>query len=469
MTEPISRDPPSTAGMLRGQARRTGGWHNRTVLPLRSAASSICLAHGTPLTARWSLRDGSIALLGALAPCVARAAEPADGPSNVLALVALATVAGAGAALAGVALAHRLRRNRELQRLHAQLAASVDWTWRVDAQGRLTELTALRPGAPPLDAAALLGRPLWQLLDAQADAPRALKTALAARESFAGVLLQAVGRALLLAGAPIPQGGCAGTAIDVGALLPQAATTDPALAERTRQLELTARELDSFAYSVSHDLRAPLRVVDGFSNILLEDYADAQRPLDELGREHIRRIIAAGSRMNAMIDTLLSMSRMTAAEFTRERVDLTQLAQELADELRASDRSRRVQFMIAGNLAAEGDRTLLRLVLQNLLGNAFKFTAKTAPARIEFGVDESAARPVYFVRDNGAGFDMRFADKLFGLFQRFHSANEFPGTGVGLATVQRIVRKHGGRIWGNSRPGEGATFFFTLWDGPGPG
>jgi len=303
-----------------------------------------------------------MALLGALAPCAARAVEPAGGPSNVLGLIALATAAGAGAALAGVALAHRLRRNHELQRLQAQLAASVDWTWRIDGQGRLTELAARRPGAPPLDPAALLGRRLWQLLDTRADAPQALEAALAARQPFGGVLLQAAGRVLLLAGAPIPQGGCAGTAIDVGALLPQAAVADPALAERTRRLELTARELDSFAYSVSHDLRAPLRVVDGFANILLEDYADAQRPLDDLGREHIRRIVTAGNRMNAMIDTLLSMSRMTAADLTRERVDLTHLAQELADELRASDRSRRVQFVIAENLTAEGDRTLLRLV-----------------------------------------------------------------------------------------------------------
>jgi light-regulated signal transduction histidine kinase (bacteriophytochrome) len=168
--------------------------------------------------------------------------------------------------------------------------------------------------------------------------------------------------------------------------------------------------------------------------------------------------------MNSMIDTLLSMSRMTAVELTRERVNLTQLAQELADELRASDRSRRVQFVIGEQLLADGDRTLLRLVLQNLMGNAFKFTGKVNPARIEVGVDSSNAHPVYFVRDNGAGFDMRFADKLFGVFQRFHSANEFPGTGVGLATVQRVIRKHGGRIWAESKPGEGASFFFTLWD-----
>jgi signal transduction histidine kinase len=427
------------------------------------------MAHGCAPGTQRHLWAGVALALGLLAPCLAWAAVPPDSPAAMLGLVALAAAAGAGAALAGVAVAHRLRHGRQLQRLQAQLAASVDFAWRADAQGRLTALAPLRAGVPALQAAAPSGRPLWQLVDEQASAPPALAAALAARQAFSGVLLQSDRRALLLAGAPTAEGGYAGTAIDLSEVLRHAVGADAALAERTRRLELTARELDSFAYSVSHDLRAPLRVVDGFANILLEDYADAQRPLDELGREHIRRIVAAASRMNAMIDTLLSMSRMTAAEIVRERVDLTQLAHELADELRATDRSRRVQFAIAEHLAAEGDRTLLRLVLQNLLGNAFKFTAKATPARIELGVDAGAQPPVYFVRDNGAGFDMRFADKLFGLFQRFHSANEFPGTGVGLATVQRIVRKHGGRIWADSRPGEGATFFFTLWDGAGSG
>jgi two-component sensor histidine kinase len=236
--------------------------------------------------------------------------------------------------------------------------------------------------------------------------------------------------------------------------------------ERSRQHELATRELDSFAHSVSHDLRAPLRVVDGFATILLEDYAHTARAVDALGEEHIRRIIGAGARMNAMIDTLLAMSRMTSRDLERERVNLSQLARELADELKAGDRSRRVEFSITPDLVVEGDRTLLRLVLQNLIGNAFKFTGRVAVAKIAVGVerDEHGAS-AYHVRDNGAGFDPRFAEKMFGLFQRFHSANEFPGTGVGLATVQRIVRKHGGRIWAESQPGEGATFHFTSGTG----
>jgi signal transduction histidine kinase len=170
--------------------------------------------------------------------------------------------------------------------------------------------------------------------------------------------------------------------------------------------------------------------------------------------------------MNAMIDTLLALSRMTSRDLERERVNLSHLARELADELKAGDRSRRVEFAIAPDLVVDGDRTLLRLVLQNLLGNAFKFTGRVAAARVEVGaaVDARGVR-TFHVRDNGAGFDPRFADRMFGLFQRFHSTNEFPGTGVGLATVQRIVRKHGGRIWAESQPGEGATFFFTLWEG----
>jgi light-regulated signal transduction histidine kinase (bacteriophytochrome) len=169
-----------------------------------------------------------------------------------------------------------------------------------------------------------------------------------------------------------------------------------------------------------------------------------------------------------MIDTLLNLSRMTSRELTRERVDLSQIARELADDLRAQDAGRSVEFAIASGVKTAGDATLLRLVLQNLLGNAYKFTAKQREARIEFGCRREADGEVFFVKDNGAGFDMRFAEKMFGLFQRLHSANEFPGTGVGLATVQKIIRRHGGRVWAEAIPapaeGHGATFYFTLWE-----
>ncbi len=229
--------------------------------------------------------------------------------------------------------------------------------------------------------------------------------------------------------------------------------------EQARQFELAAREMESFSYSVSHDLRAPLRVVDGFAAIILEDYGAR---LDTIGREHVQRIAAAAARMNAMIDALLALSRRTARDLERDSFDLSRAAEELADELRASDVRRKVEFRIEPGLRADGDPTLLRLVLQNLLGNGYKFTGQAAQAVVEFGCHVVDGNDVFFVRDNGAGFDMRFAGQLFGLFQRFHSQNDFPGTGVGLATVQRIVRKHGGRIWAESEPGRGACFYFTL-------
>jgi light-regulated signal transduction histidine kinase (bacteriophytochrome) len=244
------------------------------------------------------------------------------------------------------------------------------------------------------------------------------------------------------------------------------------LAERSRELDNAARELDSFAYSVSHDLRAPLRIVDGFATIVLEDYGDRGKPLDDVGRDHLRRIVAASQRMNTMIDTLLGLSRTTSRELKRERVDLSQIARELAEDLRTQDAARSVDFVVAQNLRADGDATLLRLVLQNLLGNAWKFTARTRGARVEVGARTEGGTVAFYVKDNGAGFDMRFAEKMFGLFQRLHSANEFPGTGVGLATVQKIIRRHGGRVWAEAIPapndGHGATFYFTLWeDQPG--
>ena len=244
------------------------------------------------------------------------------------------------------------------------------------------------------------------------------------------------------------------------------------LAGRVRELDNAGRELDSLAHSVSHDLRAPLRVVDGFATIVLEDYGDRGKPLDDLGRDHLRRIVAASQRMNSMIDTLLNLSRMTSRELASERVDLSQTARELADDLRDDLRirepARAIEFVVAPGLRADGDPTLLRLVLQNLLGNAAKFSARSRDARVEFGCRENGAAAEFFVRDNGAGFDMRFAEKMFGMFQRLHSANEFPGSGVGLATVQKIIHRHGGRVWAEAVPaptdGHGATFYFTLWE-----
>lgn len=231
------------------------------------------------------------------------------------------------------------------------------------------------------------------------------------------------------------------------------------LERRAIALEATNSELESFSYSVSHDLHAPLRSIDGFSQALLEDYADC---LDDEGKVFLQRVRAASQRMAQLIDDLLELSRLTRAEMRRESVDLTAVVQTVIDGLRQGDPSRVVECQVAEKITVDGDVRLLRIALENLLGNAWKFTGKRPHARIEFGALPETAPAVYYVRDNGAGFDPSYAGKLFGAFQRLHSAAEFPGTGIGLATVQRIVRRHGGRVWAESAVGEGATFYFTL-------
>ena len=239
------------------------------------------------------------------------------------------------------------------------------------------------------------------------------------------------------------------------------ADRNAALERTATQLEATNRELEAFAYSVSHDLRAPLRAIDGFSQVLLQSQGEK---LDARGQEYLGRVRAASQRMGNLIDDLLQLSRVTRAEMRREPVDLSALAEGIADELRRGDPKREATFQIRRNVQAAGDPRLLRVALENLLGNAWKFTAHRKPARIELGVALFDGAPAYFVRDDGAGFDMAYADKLFGAFQRLHTADEFEGTGVGLATVQRIVHKHGGRIWAEAAVDSGATFYFTLGD-----
>jgi PAS domain S-box-containing protein len=230
--------------------------------------------------------------------------------------------------------------------------------------------------------------------------------------------------------------------------------------ERTAQLEATNRELESFSYSVSHDLRAPLRSVDGYSQALLEDCAGL---LDETGRQHIQRIRNASQRMAQLIDGLLTLSRLTRLEMQRERLSLSVLARSIAQELQQREPDRHVEFSIADGLEARADARLMRAALENLLGNAWKYTARHEQPRIEFGAQpQPSAAPVYFVRDNGAGFDMAYVDRLFVAFQRLHSAQEFPGDGIGLATVRRIIHRHGGRVWAEGAPNQGATFYFSL-------
>lgn len=231
------------------------------------------------------------------------------------------------------------------------------------------------------------------------------------------------------------------------------------LQRRATELEVANRELESFSYSVSHDLRAPLRTIDGFSQALLEDYRD-QLPPD--AQNFLERVRNAAQRMAKLIDDLLELSRISRIPVERKSVDVSALAQGIAEELQQAEPARKVSFLIEPHLHAQGDSQLLRIAMQNLMNNAWKFTSKIQNARIEVGRSDGSGTPAFFIRDNGAGFDMSYASKLFGAFQRLHAVTEFPGTGIGLATVQRIIHKHGGRVWAESVVDQGATFYFTL-------
>jgi len=227
---------------------------------------------------------------------------------------------------------------------------------------------------------------------------------------------------------------------------------------RTALLEAANKELEAFCYSVSHDLRAPLRSIRGFNEILLDIYGPQ---LDDRGREFLRRACDATDQMDRLIEDLLKLSRVSRAELRSEQIDLSGLATSIAQELKAGEPKREVEFVIAPGCLAQGDVRLVRLVMENLLRNAWKFTGKRTGARIEFGRAEGPDL-TFSVRDNGAGFDMAYADRLFGVFQRLHNTSEFPGTGVGLAIVQRIINRHGGRVWATGKVDGGATFYFTL-------
>jgi PAS domain S-box-containing protein len=229
--------------------------------------------------------------------------------------------------------------------------------------------------------------------------------------------------------------------------------------ERTRQLEIANKELEAFSYSVSHDLRSPLRSINGFSQALLDGYPDR---LDEQGRDFLARIIAASKRMSQLIDDLLKLSRVTRLEMTRENINLSEIAESIAASLKETEPNRKVNFRIEPNILGHCDPQLIRIVLENLIGNSWKFTSHHSTATIEFNMTFENNTPVYFIRDDGAGFDMQYAGKLFAPFQRMHKEDEFSGTGVGLATVQRIIYRHGGKVWAQGEVEKGATFFFTL-------
>jgi light-regulated signal transduction histidine kinase (bacteriophytochrome) len=227
----------------------------------------------------------------------------------------------------------------------------------------------------------------------------------------------------------------------------------------TKELEAANQELEEFSYSVSHDLRAPLRRIDGFSQALQDEYAEQ---LDETGQGYLTRVRVGAQKMGQMIDDLLKFSRLTRGQLYKDVIDITDLARRIAEEFRQLEPGRKVTIEIADGLVAKGDSRLVNVVLTNLFDNAWKFSRKKAAAKITLSQEKTAQETIFSLSDNGAGFDMAYAGKLFAPFQRLHAESEFEGTGIGLATAKRIVARHGGRIWANATPEAGASFFFTL-------
>ncbi len=362
-----------------------------------------------------------------------------------------------GALLATLWAREHLRTRDALRRAREELRALQDqldvWQWRTDVTHRLVELR------PPADGttAAVEGIGLALAERVAPVAPKALQQVLERRAAlhdiegrFAPAADQPV-RRVLLRGRTLAddEGRFAGYAGTMRVL------EEPASAPADADSEA---ERESFSYTVSHDLRAPIRVVEGFTKILKEDYGGS---LDRIGNDHLDRVLGAAARMNAMIDALLTLSRLSSQPLTRQPVNLSQLAAYVAEDLRRQSPGREVTLHIEPGLQVMGDPTLLRLVLENLLGNAWKYTGKArAP---EVWLERRPQHPdTYTVRDNGAGFDMRFAERLFGVFQRLHSASDFQGTGIGLATVRRIIRRHGGEVWAEAEVDRGASFHFSL-------
>jgi len=393
----------------------------------------------------------------------------ADGGAPSLALFALlgaGMLAGAaalgwhvGVVKARASLGAALREARDAAQVHAQLQR--DWQWATDAEHHLVRWQAPQ-GAP---ASSWVGHAATQKLAERFRQAAAVSATLARETSFAGLAVSSADgaahyrlRGVACRDAAGRFSGYHGAAEVVAApaeLATQAATSPPDTVP-------PAAADDAFAYLVSHDLRAPLRVAEGFTRILAEDYAASGRPLDALGADHLARVGAAVARMQQMIDALLALTRLGAVPLSRERVDLSRLAADIVAELRGAAPTRRAEVHIEPQLVAAGDPALLRALLENLLGNAWKYSAAAAPARIRFELGAHRGRPCYIVSDNGAGFDMAQATRLFEPFQRLHAASEFPGHGVGLASVRRIVERHGGTVWAEAERGVGARLYFTL-------
>ncbi|HET7795403.1 MAG TPA: ATP-binding protein [Rhizobacter sp.] len=385
----------------------------------------------------------------------------------------LSTLALLSLLIAVAAVAWGLQAQRRLQHLSTELQASraqaqalastLDvWHWHTDAQHRLTLLRPPASSGAPWSAPD--GMPLlWEHFQSGDNSLRARVQSQASLNALAVSQTNAEGQpvALQLRGVALldAQGrfaGHVGTAREVPAAPAPAAlpAATPAAAD-----DAEASDQESFSYTISHDLRAPIRVVEGFTRILKEDYG---RLLDRIGNDHLDRVLGAAARMNSMIDALLTLSQLSSRPLARQPVNLTQLIGYIVDDLRRQSPERQVEVYIEKGMQVQGDATLLRVALENLLGNAWKYTAKSREPRIRCETTQHEGHLAFCVHDNGAGFDMRFADRLFGVFQRLHSASDFQGTGVGLASVRRIIRRHGGDIWAEGEVDRGARFVFWL-------
>lgn len=400
--------------------------------------------------------------LGALLlPVEARAAfDAAEGlPWHAFGLLLVGALLALSVLLGLLAWQQRQRRDAadlrdERARVRRLLGLIEGPLWRTDAQHRLT---ALRATALPADHALHAGRDsqaFWQLFDATS--MPVLRQALESEADFQAIEV----------GLAAPGGGplqrwrlkaCA--CLDASGRFAGHEGSATLLTPPRPSLAGADEDAASFGTLVSHDLRAPIRVVEGFTKIVKEDYG---RLLDRVGNDHLDRVLGAAARMNGMIDALLALSRLGALPLARQTVDLSQLASYVIDDLQRQAPERRVDVRIAPGLLVTGDPTLLRVVLENLLGNAWKYSAHRHVARIELGRVVEGEHSAFCVADNGAGFDMRFIDRLFGVFQRLHSSSDFAGTGVGLASVRRIVQRHGGEIWAEAEVDRGARFYFTL-------
>ena len=362
-------------------------------------------------------------------------------------------------------------------RLHCFNELLDVWQWQSDSEHRLVQLRPPCGASSATWSGTSTGAPLWQHFQTAEEA--ALRAQLDGHSPLDGIAVQrqdagGAPTAFLLSGR-IRTDAAGRFAGYQGILREDAATphaTVPALPTAglatpaspnapAAGTGMSEADHESFSFTVSHDLRAPIRVVEGFTKIVKEDYG---RLLDRVGNDHLDRVLGAAARMNNMIDALLALSRLSSQPLLRQPVNLSQLGAWVADDMRRQWPEREVQIDIEPGMLVQGDPTLLRVVIENLLGNAWKYSAKAVQPQISFG-RQPGESDGFSVRDNGAGFDMRFADRLFGVFQRLHSANDFPGTGVGLASVRRIVRRHGGEIWGEAEVNRGACFHFSLPQG----